>query len=70
MSTITIDSYRCNGCATCTELCPEVFVISALTGKAELLTPDQEITEAIRQAAAFCPEKCIIIEQEDELPRG
>ena len=63
MSTILIDSYRCSGCATCTEMCPDVFVLNPLTGKAELIFPDQQVSEAIRQAAAFCPEKCICIEE-------
>lgn len=57
---ILIDSYRCSGCATCCEMCPDVFVLVPLTGKAELIDPAQEATEAIRQAAAFCPEKCIL----------
>ena len=61
MSAIEIDTYRCNGCATCTTMCPEVFRLSPLTGKAELIDPDQEITETIRQAAAFCPEHCILL---------
>ncbi|WP_028585913.1 ferredoxin [Desulfogranum mediterraneum] len=61
MSTIIIDSYLCNACQTCIEMCPDVFELSELTGKAELIDPDQEVTAAIRQAAAFCPEKCIEI---------
>jgi ferredoxin len=69
MLTLSIDSYRCNGCATCCELCPDVFVLHPLTGKAELLNPNQEVTEAVRQAAAFCPEKCILISGEDEVVR-
>lgn len=64
MNAIIIDSYLCNGCGTCAEMCPEVFVLDPLTGKAELLDPDQQITEAIRQAAAFCPEKCILLEED------
>ena len=66
MSSILIDSYLCNGCATCTEMCPDVFAISELTGKAELLHPDQSATEAVREAAAYCPEKCILILDHDE----
>ena len=66
MSTVLIDSYRCSGCATCTEMCPDVFVLNPLTEKAELISPDQEVTAAVRQAAAFCPEKCIIILEDVE----
>ncbi|WP_306547494.1 ferredoxin [Desulfobulbus sp.] len=63
-SGVSIDSYRCNGCATCCELCPDVFLLNPLTGKAELINPDQAVTEAVRQAAAFCPEKCIVLADE------
>jgi len=64
MNAIIIDSYRCSGCATCCEMCPDVFRLDPLTGKAELIDPDQEITAAILQAAAFCPEKCILFPDE------
>jgi ferredoxin len=66
MGTIVIDSYRCSGCATCTEMCPEVFVLNPFTEKAELISSDQEVTDAVRQAAAFCPEKCIVIVEGEE----
>ena len=69
MSAIFIDSYRCSGCATCIAMCPDVFVLNPLTEKAELISPDQEVTESVRQAAAFCPEKCIIIDIEGGLER-
>lgn len=45
---------------------PDVFALNPLTGKAELIDPDQEVTEAIRQAAAFCPEKCIFFSEDKE----
>ena len=66
MSAIIIDSYRCSGCATCCEMCPDVFLLNPLTGKADLIDSDQKLTEAIRQAAAFCPEKCILIPADKE----
>ncbi len=69
MSTVLIDSYLCSGCATCTEMCPEVFVLNPLTEKAELIVADQEATETVRQVAAYCPEKCIIIVDDEEAPR-
>ena len=62
MIRITIDTYLCNGCGTCIEMCPQVFHLDEITGKAGLVTPDPEITGDVNQAAAFCPEKCIIIE--------
>lgn len=63
VSSIFIDTYLCNGCATCVEMCPDVFRLNELTDRAELINPDQEVTEAIREAAAYCPEKCIEIEE-------
>lgn len=63
MGSVLIDTYRCNGCATCVELCPEVFRMDEVTGKAELVSPDPEITSAVYQAAAYCPEKCIEIRE-------
>ena len=61
MGGIDIDSYLCSGCATCVVLCPEVFRLSPITGKAELIDPDQPATEAVREAAAYCPEHCILL---------
>jgi ferredoxin len=61
MGGIDIDSYLCSGCATCVVLCPGVFRLSPITGKAELIDPDQPVTEAVREAAAYCPEHCILL---------
>ena len=62
MAEIIIDSYRCSGCGTCVEICPEVFRLDSITEKAELVAPSPAVTDAVYQAAAFCPEKCIQIE--------
>ena len=59
---IIIDTYRCNGCGTCIEMCPDVFRYDEANGKATLVDPDPVITEEVYQAAAYCPEKCIEIE--------
>ncbi len=58
---IEIDSYRCSGCGTCVEICPDVFKMDSMGEKAELLTVAPAITDAVWQAAAFCPEKCIAV---------
>lgn len=68
MVVINVDSYRCSGCGTCWTMCPDVFALNPLTGKAELIDPDQVPDEAIGQAAAFCPEQCIHIEEEGGTP--
>ncbi|NOQ46976.1 MAG: ferredoxin [Desulfobulbaceae bacterium] len=59
MAEIIIDTYLCNGCATCVELCPDVFRLDEITEKAVLVSLKPVITEEIHRAAAFCPEKCI-----------
>jgi ferredoxin len=63
MGTVLIDTYLCNGCATCVAICPAVFCLDEVSGKAQLVSPDPEITEAVYQAAAYCPEKCIEIRE-------
>ena len=48
-------------------MCPHIFLLNPLTtGKAELIDSNQEVTEAVRQAAAFCPERCILFLEEEK----
>lgn len=61
MAELIIDTYRCNGCGTCVEMCPSVFRLDPVTNKAELTSAAPEITDEVYQAAAYCPEKCIEI---------
>ncbi len=61
MAEILIDTYLCSGCATCVELCPDVFRLDEATDKAVLISLNPEIDDDVRQAAAYCPEKCIEI---------
>ncbi|MCI5124216.1 MAG: ferredoxin [Candidatus Electrothrix sp. AR5] len=61
MAEISIDTYQCSGCETCVEMCPDVFRMDEATEKAALVDTSPPITDAVRQAAAFCPEKCIEI---------
>ncbi|MCI5138507.1 MAG: ferredoxin [Candidatus Electrothrix sp. AR1] len=61
MAEIIIDTYQCSGCETCAEMCPDVFRMDEVTEKAALVNVSPHVTDAVRQAAAFCPEKCIEI---------
>ena len=63
MADIIIDTYLCSGCATCAEMCPDVFLMDPVSEKAELVTVTPKITDEVYQAAAFCPEKCIEIKE-------
>ena len=57
--TIIIDGYECNGCGSCVEICPEVFVMEGDEDVPSLSDPDAEITDKVEEAAAYCPQKCI-----------
>jgi ferredoxin len=58
---IIIDVYECNGCGSCVEICPEVFVMDD-TEKATLVDSAAEVTDKVEEAAAYCPQKCIEFE--------
>jgi len=58
---ISIDTYECNGCGSCVEICPEVFQMTASGDKAELVDPTAVIFPAVEEAAAYCPAKCIVL---------
>ena len=59
MAEIIIDTYLCSGCATCVELVPAVFCLDPVTDKAALVSTEVDLTDAVREAAAYCPEKRI-----------
>lgn len=59
---IIIDVYECNGCGSCVEICPEVFVMNDEGDKAVLLDSEAEVTEKVEEAAAYCAQKCIYFE--------
>ena len=56
---IIIDTYLCNGCGSCVEICPGVFKMDELSEKAVLINPKPEITDKVLEAIAYCPESCI-----------
>jgi ferredoxin len=56
---ISIDTYECNGCGSCVEICPDIFRMNEAGEKAEVIAPHNEITSLIEEAAAYCPAKCI-----------
>lgn len=58
---ISIDTYECNGCGSCVEICPDIFVMDETGEKAAVINPNAEITPRIEEAAAYCPAKCILL---------
>ena len=63
MAEINIDTYLCSGCATCVEMCPQVFRMDPVSEKAELVSISPTVTDEIYKIVAFCPEKCIEIKE-------
>lgn len=56
---ISVDSYRCNACGGCVELCPEHFVMDDADGTAREIHSRAKRRRDLEEAAAFCPRKCI-----------
>ncbi len=61
---VVVDTYRCNSCETCVEICPEVFRMNETLEKAEPREDRVECSDSLHLAAAMCPEKCIEIKKE------
>ncbi|MBA4863577.1 ferredoxin [Streptomyces sp. PSKA54] len=57
---VTVDDERCRGHGVCCVACPEVFVLTD-DGYTVVETPEVpvEFEEAVRSAAASCPERAI-----------
>lgn len=62
--TISLDTYECNGCGSCVEICPDIFKMDEAGEKAEVIRPDAAITARIEEAAAYCAAKCISLNRE------
>ena len=59
---VSVDDDRCRGHGVCCSLCPEVFELSE-DGYAVVADPDvpAEHQDAVRSAAATCPERAITV---------
>jgi len=62
--TISLDTFECNGCGSCVEICPDIFRMDEAGEKAEVIHPDATITARIEEAAAYCAAKCIDLTKE------
>jgi len=51
----------CEGCGSCQELCPEVFLVGD-DGKVQIIGPDKCNTCNCQEAADLCPVQAITIE--------
>ena len=56
---VYIDEDECIGCASCEEICPEVFRLNEETEKAEVILPEGGPEDLIEEAMETCPVECI-----------
>lgn len=56
---VYIDEDECLGCASCEEICAEVFQLNEETEKAEVIRPEGGPEDLIEEAMEACPAECI-----------
>ena len=56
---VYIDEEECIGCASCEEICAEVFRLNEDTEKAEVIKPEGGPEDLIEEAMETCPVECI-----------
>ncbi len=56
---VYVDEDECIGCASCEEVCPEVFRLNEETEKAEIILPEGGPEDLIEEAMETCPVECI-----------
>jgi ferredoxin len=57
--TVFIDEPECIGCASCVEICPEVFQMQEGDEKAKVIKPEGGPEDLIQEAMDTCPVSCI-----------
>jgi len=62
---VSIDVDKCIGCGTCQEICPSVFHLNEVIGKAEVIDSDAcEYVGCCEAAEENCPVEAIICEED------
>jgi len=62
---VIVDMDKCIGCGTCQEICPAVFHLNEVIGKAEVIDPDAcEYVGCCEAAEENCPVEAITIEED------
>ncbi|HMK49198.1 MAG TPA: ferredoxin [Thermodesulfovibrionales bacterium] len=61
MAKLVVNEDLCEGCASCEEICPEVFKVED-DGKAHVIGPDKCNTCDCQEAADVCPVQAITID--------
>ncbi|MBI5025892.1 MAG: ferredoxin [Nitrospirae bacterium] len=59
-----VDEDKCIGCGNCEEVCPAVFHLNEVEGKAEVIDPDAcDFADCCEAAAENCPVEAITLEE-------
>jgi len=58
-----IDYDECIGCASCVEVCPEIFELRDDEGKAYVIAEEKCDTCDCEEAAGICPTEAITLEE-------
>ncbi len=62
---VVVDIDKCIGCGTCQEICPAVFHLNEVIGKAEVIDADAcEYAGCCEAAEENCPVEAITVEEE------
>jgi len=62
---VRVDQDKCVGCGTCEEICPAVFHLNEVIGKAEVIDAGAcEFVGCCEAAEENCPVEAIVLEQE------
>lgn len=56
---VVIDQEECLGCEACVEICPNVFEMDEIEGKATVKEDADAAEECVDEAIASCPAECI-----------
>lgn len=60
---VTLDTYQCNGCGGCAELCPALFRMDETGDKAELLVAGcLPLSPELAEVVKMCAQQCIELE--------
>lgn len=59
---VVIDTYECNGCGGCVDICPEVFAFQDGDEHAHVIRPEAVDLDCVQEIMVLCPPKCIHIE--------
>ncbi|RKX70514.1 ferredoxin [candidate division WOR-3 bacterium] len=60
---VVVDPDLCTGCGLCVDTAPEIFELVEDVAQVKVDTVEEELQDAVRQAADECPSQAILIEE-------